>query len=76
MMSALTASPPHRAGVHAHGEGDQHLFNKPHPQYTEARAPLLEEVLELLKPTGLHINIELKNSRLPYEGLNQPALNW
>ncbi|NLW20297.1 MAG: glycerophosphodiester phosphodiesterase [Clostridiales bacterium] len=47
----------------------KHLFNKPHPQYTQARAPLLEEVLDLLKPTGLEINIELKNSRVPYEGM-------
>jgi len=52
----------------------KHLFNLPHPEYTEARAPLLEEVLELLKPTGLHINIELKNSRLPYPGLEQACL--
>lgn len=52
----------------------KHLFNKLHPQYTEAKAPLLEEVLELLKPTGLHINIELKNSRLPYEGLESACL--
>lgn len=52
----------------------KHLFNKPHPQYTEARAPLLEEVLDLLLPTGLHINIELKNSRLPYTGLEAKCL--
>lgn len=52
----------------------KHLFNLPHPEYTEARAPLLEEVLELLKPTPLHINIELKNSRLPYEGLEEACL--
>lgn len=53
----------------------KHLFNLPHPEYTEAKAPLLEEVLELLKPTRLNINIELKNSRLPYEGLEQACLD-
>ncbi|NLX83136.1 MAG: glycerophosphodiester phosphodiesterase [Clostridiales bacterium] len=52
----------------------KHLFNKPHPQYMEAKAPLLEEVLELLKPTGLHINIELKNSILPYKGMEAACL--
>lgn len=45
------------------------LFNRTHPEYDQARAPLLEEVLDLIKPTGLGINIEFKNSRIPYEGL-------
>ena len=49
----------------------KYLFNKPHPQYTQARAPLLEEVLELLKPGGLEVKIELKNSRVPYEGMER-----
>lgn len=53
----------------------KHLFNKPHPQYKEARAPLLEEVLELLLPTDLVINIELKNSRLPYHGMEQKTVD-
>ncbi|HSL86111.1 MAG TPA: glycerophosphodiester phosphodiesterase [Bacteroidales bacterium] len=53
----------------------KYLFNKPHPEYLEARAPLLEEVLELLKPTGLSINIELKNSRIPYEGLENKCID-
>ena len=52
----------------------KYLFNKPHPEYLEARAPLLEEVLELLRPTGLSINIELKNSRIPYEGLEKKCV--
>lgn len=53
----------------------KHLFNKTHPEYDQARAPLLEEVLELIKPSGLHINIELKNSYLPYEGLEEKCLD-
>lgn len=53
----------------------KHLFNKPHPEYEDARAPLLEEVLELLKPTSLHINIELKNGRIPYDGMEGKCLN-
>lgn len=53
----------------------KHLFNRTHPEYDQARAPLLEEVLDLLKPTGLNINIELKNSRLPYEGLEEKCLD-
>ena len=52
----------------------KHLFNMTHPEYDQARAPLLEEVLELLKPSGLNINIELKNSYLPYEGLEEKCL--
>ncbi len=52
----------------------KHLFNRPHPEYQEARAPLLEEVLELLSPLGLQINIELKNSQIPYEGLEAKCL--
>ncbi len=50
------------------------LFNKPHPEYTQARAPTLEEVIDLLSPTGLRINIELKNSRIPYEGLEEKCI--
>lgn len=53
----------------------KHLFNRTHPEYDQARAPLLEEVLELIKPTGLGINIEFKNSRIPYEGLEAKCHN-
>lgn len=52
----------------------KHLFNRPHPEYTEARAPLLEEVLELVKPGKMSINIELKNSYNPYEGMESKCL--
>lgn len=52
----------------------KHLFNRPHPEYSEARAPLLEEVLELLKPGDMGVNIELKNNRIPYEGMESKCL--
>lgn len=49
-------------------------FNRLHPEYEGAKAPLLSEVYELLKPTGLHINVELKNSAVPYAGLEEKLL--
>ena len=44
-------------------------FNKTFPQYTDARIPTLREVFELLKPSGMEINIELKNSYIDYPDL-------
>jgi glycerophosphoryl diester phosphodiesterase len=38
------------------------------------RMPVLDEVLELLGPTGMTINIELKNSVEPYPGLEQAVV--
>lgn len=52
-----------------------HLFNLTHPEYSQAKAPTLDEVIDLLKPTGLRINIELKNSRLPYAGMEEKCLD-
>lgn len=49
-------------------------FNKTHPEYAKATIPTLREVFELLKPTGLHINAELKNSRIVYEGLEEKCI--
>ncbi len=47
-------------------------------RYTKERIPLMREVLELLKPScekdGLLINIELKNSNVRYEGMEQKIL--
>ena len=37
-------------------------FNRTKPEYQGTRIPTLKEVFELLRPTGLGINIELKNS--------------
>ena len=44
-------------------------FNKTHPEYQNARIPTLGEVFELLAPTGLKVNVELKNSLIDYPDL-------
>lgn len=49
-------------------------FNRTHPEFRNARIPLLSEVFELLKPTGLSINIELKNSIIDYPDLERKVL--
>ena len=49
-------------------------FNRTHPEYKNARIPLLSEVFQLLRPTGLHINIELKNSIVDYPDLERKVL--
>lgn len=45
------------------------------PQFSGQRVPTLAQVLELLGPTGLIINIELKTNRVPYAGLAGQVLN-
>jgi glycerophosphoryl diester phosphodiesterase len=49
-------------------------FNRVHPEYEGAKAPTLNEVFELLKPTRLMINVELKNSVNPYPGMEERCL--
>jgi len=49
-------------------------FNKTHPEYKNATVPTLREVYELLKPYGLHVNVELKNSRIHYAGLEEKCI--
>ncbi|MHC1785923.1 MAG: glycerophosphodiester phosphodiesterase [Christensenellales bacterium] len=49
-------------------------FNKLHPEYEAAKAPTLGEVYELLQPTGLKINVELKNSINLYPGMEEKCL--
>ena len=49
-------------------------FNRTHPEYESATIPTLREVCELLRPTGLWINIELKNSRIFYESLEEKCV--
>ncbi len=49
-------------------------FNKTHPEYRDARIPTLGEVFALLRPTGLGINIELKNSLIDYPGLEKRVI--
>lgn len=50
-------------------------FNRTHPEYTMAVIPTLGEVFELLRPTGLDINIELKNSLIDYPGLEKRVVS-
>ena len=49
-------------------------FNRTHPEYRDARIPTLGEVFELLRPTGLGINIELKNSLIDYPELERRTI--
>jgi glycerophosphoryl diester phosphodiesterase len=43
--------------------------------FTGEAVPTLEEVLELVAPTGMTVNIELKNSIEPYPGIEQAVLD-
>ena len=46
-------------------------FGKPHPEQGPMPIPALAEVLELLKPTKLRLNIELKTGVILYEGIEE-----
>ena len=46
-------------------------FNRTHPEYENARIPTLGEVFELLAPTDLRVNVELKNSWIDYPNLEK-----
>jgi len=43
-------------------------------QYRGEPVPLLSEVLALLEPTGLELNLELKNSVIRYEGMEDKTI--
>ena len=45
------------------------------PGFADVRIPTLEEVLDLIQPTGLSINIELKTSILWYDGIERKVLD-
>ena len=49
-------------------------FNKTHPEYARATIPTLREVYELLKPTGLRVNTELKNLRPIYDDFEEKCV--
>ncbi|MBQ9196421.1 MAG: glycerophosphodiester phosphodiesterase [Clostridia bacterium] len=49
-------------------------FNRMHPEYKDARIPTLQEVFQLLRPTGLRINTELKNSCIDYPDLERRVI--
>lgn len=48
-------------------------FSKGFPTYSPARIPTLAEVFELIKPTGLTINVEIKSGTTVYHGI-EPKL--
>lgn len=49
-------------------------FNQLFPDLPPADIPLMSEVFELIRPTGLTINIELKTSIFDYEGIEEMIL--
>ena len=48
--------------------------DKTHPEYAHARIPTLREVYQLVKSTGLMVNVELKTGIFHYEGMVDGAL--
>jgi glycerophosphoryl diester phosphodiesterase len=46
-------------------------FSKLHPEYSPVRIPTLKEVYDLIKPTGMTVNVEIKSGWIPYEGLEK-----
>ena len=49
--------------------------NLPHPEgYERVQIPTLREVYELLAPTGLSVNVELKTGIIWYQGIEEKAL--
>lgn len=49
-------------------------YNKTHPEFAHADIPTLREVYELMKPSGLTINVELKTGIVFYEELERKVI--
>ena len=49
-------------------------YNRTKPEYKHADIPTMREVFELLKPTGLFINIEIKSGVVFYEKIEEKIL--
>ena len=49
-------------------------FNKLHPKYEKEEIPTLEEVYQLIKPTDLTINVEIKTGIVFYPGIEERVL--
>lgn len=49
----------------------QFNFNKPHPEYGFVEIPTLKELLDLMQPTNLTLNIELKTGVIYYDGIEE-----
>ncbi len=50
-------------------------FGKAFSQYASVRIPTLAEVLALLAPTGMTLNIELKTTHYEYPGIEQKCID-
>ncbi|MBQ6654273.1 MAG: glycerophosphodiester phosphodiesterase [Erysipelotrichaceae bacterium] len=50
-------------------------FNNHNPDYPFCAIPTLREVFELLKPTPLMINVELKTGIFPYPGIEEKVIS-
>ena len=48
-------------------------FSAGGPGFSDVRIPLLEEVFELVRPTGMSVNVELKDSEERYPGMYAQA---
>ena len=48
--------------------------NQAFPEYGVQRIPLLAQVLELIRPTALTVNIELKTGIIPYENIEEKTV--
>ena len=53
----------------------QFNFNKTHPEAGFCEIPTMREVLDLMKPSTLQINIELKTGIFFYEGIEEMIIN-
>lgn len=53
----------------------QFNFNKTHPEYRQCSIPTLEEVLALLAPTDMTVNIELKTGVCFYPGIEEDVIS-
>ena len=49
----------------------QFSFHRTHPEYKDVKIPTLEEVLQLIKPSDLLVNIELKTGVYWYAGIEK-----
>ena len=59
---------------HTLAELRRHNYNRTKPEYPHADIPTLQEVLELLKPTALTVNIELKTGVNFYPGIEYAVI--
>ncbi len=50
-------------------------YNRTKPEFARADIPTMQEVFDLIRPSGLTINIELKTGIVFYEGLEEQILD-